>query len=90
VLSCLAWACTWAGLPGVTAYYKARSRGRARYLSALTIAECFGDTVGEALVRTRVLRAPLFDQCSTAEGGKEGHISNTELNVSDTKENENG
>lgn len=63
-----AWACVWAGLPHVTAHYRARTRSKARYLAAMDVKEVFGASVGAALRRIRVTRAPQYDHLKPSIG----------------------
>lgn len=61
----------WRGWPHVHGIYAARSRGRAHYLAALSLADTTGRSVGRALAESRCVRAPEYD-LAAIRLGREG------------------
>ena len=65
-----AWRITWNGITGV---YAARSRGRARYLVALVLDECWETPPAKAFREMTCRRAPELDEVA-AKMEREGGI----------------
>jgi len=54
---------------GISAYYVAETRGRARTCAARVLCECFNLEHGEALKKMRCVRVPKYDNLVFTEGG---------------------
>lgn len=77
-----AYAITWNGMTGV---YIAQNAGKAKYLAALAITDCWNRTVGQAFLEMKCRRAPEYDVLEPAGGRREGHVSTYDVDTHKSK-----